>query len=185
MTATEYIQFKAFARVDGLWVAVLWISSFLFYLLGLSRPTYGIVAMLLMLSVPFVLGILLKRYRNDVLNGIISFARGWGYTVLASFYGSLLFGLSVFAYFRFLDNGYLFTTLNQILKSAEMAPVIEQGNLGAMVSQSLEQMRSMRPIDLTLNLMVSGMMASMLLALPIAALLQKNGQPTNRKPSKQ
>lgn len=174
MTATEYIQLKAFARVDGLWVAVLWISSFLFYLVGLSRPTYGIVAMLLILSVPFVLGLLLRRYRNDVLDGIISFARGWGYTVLTCFYGSLLFGIAVYAYFSYLDNGYLFATLDQMIKSPEMAPVVEQGNLGTMLSQSLEQMRAMRPIDLALNLMMSGVMASMLLALPIAALMQRS-----------
>ena len=173
MTATEYIQLKAFARVDGLWVAVLWVSSFLFYLVGLSRPTYGVVAMLLAMSTPFVLGFLLRRFRNDVLDGIISFGRGWGYSVLTCFYGSLLFGISAFAYFTYLDNGYLFATLGQMLKSSEMAPVLEQGNLGVMLTQSLEQMQAMRPIDLALNMMMSGMMISMLLALPIAALMQK------------
>ena len=155
---------------------MLWVSSFLFYLLGLSRPTYGIVAMLLALSLPFVLGFLLRRFRNDVLDGIISFARGWGYTVMTCFYGSLLFGLSVFAYFSYLDNGYLFATLGQMLQSSEMAPVLEQGNMGTMLSESLEQMRSMRPIDLALNLMMSSLMICMLLALPIAALLQKSGE---------
>lgn len=173
MTATEYIQLKAFARIDGLWVAVLWISSFLFYLLGLSRPTYGFVAMVLALSTPFVLGLLLKKFRNDVLDGVISFGRGWGYSVLTCFYGSLLFGLSVFAYFTYLDHGYLFTTLGTMLSSSEMAPVLEEGNLGAMLNDSLQQMRNMRPIDLALNMMMSCLMICMLVALPIAALLQK------------
>ena len=173
LTATEYIQLKAFARVDGLWVAVLWISTFLFYVLGLTRPTYGIVAMLLLLTTPLLLTQRLKHYRNDVLDGLLSFGRGWGYVTMMSFYGSLLFGIAVFAYFNYMDHGYLFSTLMQTLQSPEMAAVIEQTDMAASLKLSLEQLQQMRPIDLALNMMMSSVMACMLLGLPIAAIMQR------------
>ena len=131
------------------------------------------LAMLMALATPFVLGFLLRKFRNGVLDGVISFGRGWGYSVLTCFYASLLFGLSVYAYFTFLDQGYLFDALAQMLQRADMAPVLKQGNLGTLLTDSLQQMKTMRPIDLALNMMFSCLMIGMLLALPIAALLQK------------
>ena len=37
MTAEEYIQLKAFARIDGALLSVMWIASFALYVIGMTK----------------------------------------------------------------------------------------------------------------------------------------------------
>ena len=53
MTTQEYIQLRAFARVDGTYVGILWIASFACYLGGLSSPMLGLVGGILAVVSPF------------------------------------------------------------------------------------------------------------------------------------
>ena len=47
MTAPEYIQLKAYARQDGFFLALLWIASFVFYIMGLTNQMLGMAAIML------------------------------------------------------------------------------------------------------------------------------------------
>ena len=51
MTPQEYTQLKAFARQDGVLLALLWIGGFACYILGLSNPMLGLAAMVLICAV--------------------------------------------------------------------------------------------------------------------------------------
>ena len=53
MTTEEYIQLRAFARVDGTYVGILWIASFACYLGGLSSPMLGLIAGIIAILSPF------------------------------------------------------------------------------------------------------------------------------------
>ena len=81
MTPSEYVQLKAFARIDGLRLSLLWMAIFALYIVGLTSPGYGLAAMILIIITPFFVGSRLRRFRDDGLEGTISFLRGLAYIV--------------------------------------------------------------------------------------------------------
>ena len=96
MTAPEYIQLKAFARQDGALLALLWVSSFLLYIIGITNEMLGMAAFILMIYTPIFVGSRLGKFRDFGLEGLISFRRGYAYSVLVFFYGGVLFALALY-----------------------------------------------------------------------------------------
>ncbi|MCR5270912.1 MAG: DUF4199 domain-containing protein [Prevotella sp.] len=173
MTPTDYIQLKAFARADGLWLALLWIASFAFYILGLATPGYSLAALLLAFATPILVWKRLKNFRDYGLEGHISFLRAWAYIIMSFFYGSLLFAIAQFCYFNFMDQGYLLAMYAKMMELPENAEVIKQAGMQQMVDEALNRLGSLRPIDLSLNLLTTNMMMGVVMGLPIAGLLQR------------
>ena len=102
MTKIEsFMQVKAFARQDGMLMALLWTASFACYTLLKA----GAIADLLTISTPIFLAWRMSKFRDYALGGIISFRRGLLHGIYTFFYASLAFALVQFAYFQFLDNG--------------------------------------------------------------------------------
>jgi len=174
MTAPEYIQLRAFARVDGVKLFALWLASFVCYVAGLRSPGLGMVALLLAFITPFVTVRLLKKYRDTGLEGVISFRRGWGYVIFLFFYASLLFALAQFVYFAFLDKGFFAQALNELFSTQESSNAMQVLGMGASVGEMMQQLSAMRPIDLVLNILTSNLLIGCLLGLPVAALCKRN-----------
>ncbi|MBQ9668813.1 MAG: DUF4199 domain-containing protein [Prevotella sp.] len=173
MTGIEYIQLKAFARIDGALLALVLVGCFVCYLLGMQAPLYGIGAMALAVSVPFLVGWRLKRFRDKGLDGQISFLRGLGYVVFVFFYGGLLFALAQYAYFAYLDGGYLANMLTEMMSQPENSEMLRQLGMTQQIDESLELMRQMRPIDLSLQGLTMLLMIGPLVGIPVAALLKR------------
>jgi len=173
VTAPEYFQLKAYARIDGLVLALLWMVSFSCYILGITSPLYGMVAMGLAVATPFFVGNRLKRFRDTGLDGTISFLRGWAYTILVFFYGGLLFAIGQFVYFAYVDHGYLLFTISEMMTAPETASALKQMGMTDQVNEALQMMGTMRPIDIALSILTNNIMAGILLGLPIAALLSR------------
>ena len=175
MTAPEFVQLKAFARIDGALLALLLAICFACYVAGLTSVTYGLMSMLTLLVTPIFVGIRLKRFRDESLDGVISFLRGWAYVAFMFFYGALLFSLLLYAYLAYMDHGYLLMALTDILSSAENAEAIKQLGMTEQVNESLHMLGAMSPIDFSLNMLTSTMMAGIVLGLPLAAIMRKGG----------
>ena len=175
MEVTEYIQLKAFARMDGVLLAVLWTASFAFYVLGLSQPGLGMVAMVLAIITPFFVARRLKKFRDVGRDGVISFRRGLAYTLLTFFYGSLLFALVHFIYFSYMDHGYFFATLTKAMSAPENAQALGKEMMGTVI-ESLQMAGRMRPIDLALTLMMSNLFIGVIASFPIAAVMKREAR---------
>ena len=173
MTAPEYKQLKAFARVDGALMAMLMIVCFACYIAGLTSPLYGFLSIIAVAMMPFFAGIRLKRFRDTGLEGSISFMRGWAYICLMFFYAGLLFALAQYAYLTYMDKGYLVMTITNILALPENAEVIKQLGMADQVSESIHMLQAMRPIDFALNMLTTIIMGGIMLGLPIAAIMKK------------
>jgi len=176
MTAQEYIQLKAFARMDGALLAAIWTASFACYVAGFSSPTLGFIAFLLLVFTPFFVAFRLKKFRDQGLNGVISFKRALAYTMFTFFYSCVLFAAIHFIYFNFFDNGYFFNMLNKLLAAPEYTQIFDK-NMSAAISQSLKEIAAMRPIDFTLNMMFSNLTICIFASIPIAAIMKKNVKP--------
>ena len=77
MTPPEYIQLKAFARIDGALLSLLFVAAFACYVVGLKSPVYGLLALLTIVLTPVFVVVRLKRFRDEALLGKISFRRAW------------------------------------------------------------------------------------------------------------
>ena len=174
MTPAEYVQLKAFARVYGAQVALLWTASFACYLVGLKSPLCGMAAILLMIVTPFFVARRLRRFRDVDRGGVISLMRGWAFVILVFFYAGVLLALVQFVYFAYLDQGYLLQTLNDVLTSPEARASLERMGMAQAFDESLQMLSELRPIDYALNQLSVNISLGILLGLPIAALFKKN-----------
>ena len=154
-------------------LALLLVAVFACYVVGLTSPTYGLLAMIALVVTPFYVGRRLKRFRDDGLDGQISFLRGWAYVCLMFFYGGLLFALVQYAYLAYMDHGYLLTTITDLLSAPEQAAAIKQLGMTEQVNESLHQLQQMRPIDFALDFLTSIIMAGVMLGLPLAAIVRR------------
>lgn len=169
MTPAEYQQLKAFARIDGVLLFLLWISIFMLYIKGLDNPMLSILSMLLLIISPFYVGRRLRKFRDKVREGVISFARGYAFIILSFFYSGLLFAVAMYVYFTYLDHGFL------MAKFTEMANTPESVQMGLrdMMQQSINEISAMRPIDISINMLTIVIMAGFMLGMPIAAAVRR------------
>ena len=105
MNYEEIKQLRAYARYDGIYLAIVWAASFTCFL---ASPLLGILATfssILTLSTPFFVAYRLKVYREIGLNGTISFKRAYFYCIRVFMNAALLFSLAQWLYMNFLDHG--------------------------------------------------------------------------------
>jgi len=173
MTPAEYIQLKAFARVDGALLAVLWVASFACYIAGIANPVYAMMAIVLMVITPFFVGRRLGKFRDEGRDGIISFGRGWAYAIFVFFYAAILLAVAQYVYFAYMDQGYFLMSFSKSMSSPETEQLLQQAGLLQAMKDSLEMMGQMRPIDYALNVLTVNIALGIVLGLPIAALMQR------------
>ena len=173
MTPAEYIQMKAFARIDGALLAVLWVASFACYIVGVANPIYSTMALVLMVATPFFVALRLGKFRDIGRDGIISLSRGWAYSVYVFFYAAVLMAVAQYVYFAYIDQGYLLQAFTTALSTPEAKQMMEQYDIKQAMDESMEMMGQLRPIDYALNVLTVNIMAGVVLGLPIAALMKR------------
>lgn len=173
MNVGEYAQMKAFARVDGVLVALVWTASFAFYVAGLAHPALMMVAMLVGLASPVYAGKRLCHYRDGVLGGELSFRRGYAYTALVFLYAALLFAVVQFVYFRFLDNGFVASCLTALTSNPEAMQALKASGMESAFNDALAQMVAVRPIDYALSYFTTNVALGLMLGLPIAGVVSR------------
>ena len=154
-------------------LSLLWIGSFACYIKGLSSPTLAFAALLLMTLSPFFAASRLRHFRDYAREGFITFKRGYAYTVMSFFYAGLLMAMAIYVYFEFMGHGYLLGMYSSVMDSEEGKRVLEMSGMKEQMAQGLQDLYNMRPIDYAVNMLTAIIMTGLVLALPIAAMLQK------------
>lgn len=174
MTTQEYIQLRAFARVDGTYVGILWIASFACYLGGLSSPMLGLVGGILAVASPFFAAKRLIKFRDDIRDGEISGRRSMFYYALMFFYASLLFALAQYLYFAFLDGGYLMREYTSMLSSPEMKQAMQAYGMTAdQLMEGLTEFANTSPIMTALNIMTMNITIGLIFSLPVSLITRR------------
>ena len=173
MTPQEYTQLKAFARQDGVLLALLWTGSLFCYIQGLTHPMLGIISMLLTVASPFFAASRLRHFRDYGREGIISFSRSYAYTILIFFYAGILFAIAVYVYFAFLDKGFFLSKIMEIFNSPEGKRALQTYGIEGQMQENLKFLTELRPIDFALNMLTVNIVTGFFLGIPIAAIMQK------------
>lgn len=162
------IQLKAFARQDGALLSLLWISSFAATTLAPASSLGNLLA----IATPFFVGWRLTLFRNEALDGAISFRRGYGYVVYTFFYASLIFALAQALYFMYLDNGAFAGMLTEA--AATLTPFYKQSGLSQQeIDATMNMMLSMKPLHWALMFMFQNILIGFCLGAPIALLCRR------------
>ncbi len=167
------IQLKAFARVAGLKMAVLWIASFACFVAQFRMPGFSMPWLLSLLMIPYFLTRLAQSFRN-VLDGVISFRRSWLFSAYTIFYASILFALAQYLYFAFIDHGFIIDQYVKVLQApASSAIMASYGYSKSDINMVVGQLLEIRPIHIAFNCATMNILAGLLLSLPVAALTRR------------
>ena len=162
-------QVSAYARVDGAKLGVLWIFSFALFVGNFHYPICGILWMATMVYTPFYVAILTKRYADNVCEGKISYFHAYLHSMLTVFHAALILAIVQWAYFQYLDHGFIIEQYLSALNDKEFAESFSRlGYSKDLIPQLSEQLRKMRPIDIAIQLLWSNMVAGIVMSLTTA-----------------
>lgn len=174
MTNFNYKQARNQAGTYGFVIGSLWIASFGCYMAGLTTPFLSHLCIILGLFSPFVAAMLIRKYKHSV--AILNFWKTWWMALLIFMYATLLTAAGQYVYFRFIDNGRMLNAYTTLFESPEYQELLQQatpnGEGKEILSQALELMGSMTPIELTFELMFSNLILGFFLSIITALLAQ-------------
>ena len=172
-TREEYEQLKAFARIDGAIVGGLWILSFAFFIGEFYNPMFGFISLLVGTFSLVFAALRLRKFRDNVLEGVISFRRALLYSMLTYFYAALLMAAAQFIYFQFIDNGFLLSQYEAITQTQEFKSML--GLYGVRPEEmklAMDNIAALRPIDRALQFLSTNVILGFVISLPIAVMLK-------------
>ena len=168
-SAESYIRMRAFARVDGAKLGLMWIISFAFFIGYFHQPIFGMFWLATIIFTPFMVGILTSNYAQKVCDGQISYKHAFAHSVLTVFHASLILAIVQWAYFQYLDHGMVINSYTQMLSDPDFIKTMESmGYPKDTATQFVENMQKLRPIDIALQLLWSNMMAGVIMSLTTA-----------------
>ncbi len=173
MTTQEYVQLKAFARQDGALLLLVWIGAFVCYMVGMRQPTLTLLALVTLAATPFFVASRLRRFRDNVRQGTLSFGLGYVYSILVYFYSGLLMTAVTFLYFSFFDRGYLLSQFTALLQSPENQQAMQLYGIAGEMKESLRILGELRPMDFALNILSTIILSGFFWGLPIALFMRK------------
>lgn len=164
----EYTQLKAFARQDGFFLGCLWIFTFACLIGSMSEPTLQIGFIAGTITTPIMTYRLLKRYRDRIIGGTISFRRAFCFVALMVVYASIIMAAATFVYFYFFDKGAFLSHLNQQLSIPEIRNSFAQAGMDSkMLDEQLGIMSQSRPVDLAFSIFCNSTVMGFLMAIII------------------
>ena len=172
MQLEEYKQLRAYARFDGIYLAILWLASFACTVLSPSIPFIGALSSLLLLASPFFVAYRLRKFRNEALGGSITFGHALAYCTRVFLNGSFLFAIFQWLYRKILDGGRLLGLYQSMMSTPEMKVVIKaygvsQSDFNAAMQQMFD------PTFLACYSLACGIISGIVLSLLIAAVMKK------------
>ena len=171
MTYDQYRQLKTYAWYDGIYLAVLWTASFAFLICASAFPPFSLACNLIALSTPFFVGYRLRKFRNEGLDGTITFGRALSYCFRVFMNAAIIFSLVQWAYMQFVDNGHLADMLMSIMSQPEYADVLKLYNLSE--GEMRQTMESITPTQFALTYFITNIFAGIVLSLIIAVIMKR------------
>ncbi len=172
-TREEYEQIKAFARIDGAIMGVMWIISFACFIAQFYMPLLNMAALIFGIASIIVSAIRLKNFRDNILDGVISYWRAYGYSLLTYFYAALLLAAAQYIYFQFIDHGFLLNQYTAMTSSPEFKSMMTLYGIKAdEMKLTMDTIATLRPIDIALQFLTTNLFFGIVISWPMAALIK-------------
>lgn len=172
-TREEYEQIKAFARIDGAIMGVMWIISFVCFIAQFYMPLLNMAALIFGIASIIVSAIRLRNFRDNILDGVISYWRAYGYSLLTYFYAALLLAAAQYIYFQFIDHGFLLNQYTAMTSSPEFKSMMTLYGIKAdEMKLTMDTIATLRPIDIALQFLTTNLFFGIVISWPMAALIK-------------
>lgn len=173
-TRQEYHQLQAFARIDGLQAALMWVISFACFILQFQYTLLGIVSLIFGVASLLFITMRVKRFRDRVRDGLLSFGQAFIYGLLIYLYASLLFALAQYLYFQFLDNGFMVSHYLSIVDTDEYRQAMAlYGLTESDIKVAMDNITAMRPIEIAMQFFSVNVIMGAVISLPVALIMQR------------
>lgn len=173
-TRQEYNQLQAFARIDGAQVALLWVVSFACFILQFSYPLLGFVSLIFGVASLLLATMRVRRFRDAVRGGVLSFGQAFLYGLLIYLYASLLFALAQYLYFQFIDDGFMVSHYLSVVSTDEYRQAMAiYGLTEADLKVAMDNITAMRPIEIAMQFFSVNVIMGAVLSLPVALIMQR------------
>ena len=183
MTAYEEMeQLQAFARIDGALLAVLWTVSFACFIGNFAVPLLGVLAFGVGAYSLIFAALRLRKFRDEVRDGFITFRGALAYSIMQYLNGSLLFAVVQFLYFQFIDHGFMMTKYSAVMQQPEFMEMMRTWGLTTEdVSLVMNNMAALRPIDVALQFFTTNVFMGLFISIPIAIIMKRSPRNQLRK----
>lgn len=171
----EIEQVQAFARIDGVLLATLWTASFTCMVCSFSVPMLGMAGGLIGAASLVYALLRLKKFRDEVLDGLISYRRALAYSLFQYLYCSLLFAGVQYIYFRFIDHGFLLGEYMQMLQMPEIMDTLKRvyGFSAAEIKVMMDNLSMLTPIQIALQFFTTNVMMGIVMSIPAALIMRR------------
>jgi hypothetical protein len=144
-----------------------------FFLTMTQNAFLGFLAFIMWISIPILLYWVSKKFRDEKLDGTMTFSQAWLLNFWIFFYGGMILEVVQFVYFQFINKTFLADSLQQSLQ------MMDKMNM-AMPQQNIDMMEKIMThpnlyvlTDFTIYTLISGSILSLL----IAAIVKRTANP--------
>lgn len=167
---------RGYAMQYGTYMGIYWILKFIFFPMGLKFPILEVLFMVLTIGVPVLGYVYARRFRDRYCEGYISFFKAFAFCFLMYMFASILTAVAHYIYFQYIDNGFLFSSYEQLLQQAGKMEGME--SLVEQMNGVLDVFRQLSPIQLTMQLVSQNIFyAGLLVSFPTALLVMRRRIP--------
>ncbi len=158
------------AQRDGLALGLYWMVTMGMFICQFAVPVCGLIWSFMMLYTPFFVGGFTTRYALRERSGQLSYAGAYFYSLITYICGALILSLAFWIYLRYMDDGYVIDRYTSVLTDPRNQEIIkglgyDESTMKQAFDQATTALRSMRPIDITLQFLWSTLVASGLISL--------------------
>lgn len=178
MAETNRGYMQQYAMLFGTYMGAFWIFKFIFFPLGLKFPLLFYLFIGLTICVPFIGCHYARLYRDDVHKGQISFFRSWVFTASVYVFAALLTSVAHYIYFRYIDRGFILDTYENLINESAAANIPALSAHMEQLKTATNFMRTLSPIDITMQMLSQNVFYGALIALPTAMFVARRKRKT-------
>jgi hypothetical protein len=110
----------------GTMLGIIWSIMNVLMFIGLKSPVLLLTCIALFIGSPFFAASFAKKYRRNECGNCIRYMQAFTFLYWMYICACLLSALVMFLYFRFIDNGMFFATIQEVLTASMNFPGIDE-----------------------------------------------------------
>ena len=159
----------------GTMLGIIWSIMYVLVFIGLKSPVLLLTCIALFIGSPFFAASFAKKYRRNECGNCMRYMQAFTFLYWMYICASLLSTLAMFLYFRFIDNGMFFATMQEILTASMNLPGIDE-TYRQQAEQALQIIRETTTSEFTWQILGNNIVNSSILPFIIAIFVRKNNK---------
>ena len=163
------------AMYYGTMLGIIWSIMYVLMFIGLKSPVLLLTCIALFIGSPFFAASFAKKYRRNECGNCMRYMQAFTFLYWMYICASLLSTLAMFLYFRFIDNGMFFATMQEILTASMNLPGIDE-TYRQQAEQALQIIRETTTSEFTWQILGNNILNSSILPFIIAIFVRRNNK---------